>query len=229
MNQTSIFILLAVLLSNCNQQVSNVEDTSKDLIEGKIVYSVSGESTTSSWEFEVFFNPENAVIIEKYAHGAGQKYIYNKTENEILGLIDDAAFLGIKKDSYFIYYSEEELIKEELSSNYGDTIIINTQEYKEILGYKCRKSIIKHGNQVTVEMWTTNKIKPGIIYPWTPLVLQNLALEYELKKFGQTKRKYVVKSINDEKLISENFIHKVPDKYYLVVPASVYSLSLIHI
>lgn len=225
MNQASILIFLTILLSNCNGQTSTVKDPTKDLTEGKIVYTVSGESTTSSWELEIFFNPKNAVIKEKYARGAGRKYIYNKPANEILGLIDDAAFLGIKKDSYFIYYSQEDFIKKALSSNYGDTTIFKTQEYKDILGYKCQKLIIKHGNQVTVEVWITDKIKTGIIYPWTPLVLENLALEYEIKILGRTDRKYVIKSISDEKLNSEVFKHKIPDEYYLVVPASVYSIS----
>lgn len=212
-------------MSNCNGQISMVKDPTKDLFEGKIVYTISGEKTTPSWELEILFNPENAIIKQKYAQGAGRKYIYNKPANEILGLIDDAAFLGIEKDSYFIYYSQEDLIKNALLSNYGETTLIKTQEYKDILGYICQKSIIKHGNQVTVEVWTTDKIKTGIIYPRTPLVLEDLALEYEIKKLGITDRKYKIKSISDEKLDSEVFKHKVPDEYYLVVPASVYSIS----
>lgn len=216
-------LLTSILLTSCNGQVSTVKDPTVDLKEGKLTYSIYGEGTTSSWELEILFDQDNAVIKEKYARGAGRKYIYDKSSNEILGLIDDAAFLGIKKDSYFIYYTPEELVRQALSSNYGDTTIKVTKEFKDILGYKCQKSIIKHGDQVTVEVWLTDKIKPGIIYPWTPLTFDKIALEYEIKILGTTDRKYKIKSISDEKIDKIEFEHNVPDPYYLVIPVSVFS------
>jgi hypothetical protein len=198
-----------------------------DLTEGKLIYSISGEGTTSSWELEILYNQNNAVITEKYACGAGKKYIFDKKSNEILGLIDDASSLGFNKDSYFIYYTPEQLIQQALSSNYGDTTITVTQDFKDILGYKCQKLFIKHGNQVTVEVWLTDKIKPGIIYPWTPLTFDKLALEYEIKILGTIDRKYKIKSISDEKMDQKEFEQIVPDTYYLVIPASVFSIDSI--
>jgi hypothetical protein len=218
-------LLTIILLTSCNGQTSSVKDSTIELTEGKLTYIISGEGTTSSWELEVEFNQTNAVITEKYARGAGKKYIYDKKSNEILALIDDASFLGIEKDSYFIYYTPDLLIRNALSSNYGDTTIIKTKEYKNILGYKCQKLIIKHGNQVTVEVWVTDLIKTGIIYPWTPLTLEKTALEYEIKILGKTDRKYVIKTISDKKIESNNFEHNIPDKYYLIVPASIYSID----
>ncbi len=214
-----IILLSLVFLTSCNGPVSTVKDPTIDLKEGKLTYSVSGE-TASNWELEILFNQENAVIKEKYARGAGRKYIYDKKTNEILGLYDDVAIFGSGKDHYIIYYTPEELINTALSSNYGDTTITHTQEFKEILGYKCQKSIIAHGNQVTVEVWLTDKIRPGIIYPWTPLTFDKVALEYELKILGKTDRKYVIKSISDEPVESSEFEHVVPDDYYLIVPLS---------
>jgi hypothetical protein len=195
------------------------------LTEGKIAYYISGEGTTSSWELEILFVQDNALVKETYARGAVRKYIYDKKSNEILGLIDDASLFGINKDNYFIYYTPEELVRQSLSSNYGDTTITVTQEFKDILGYKCQKSIIKHGDQVTVDVWLTDKIKPGIIYPWTPLTFDKIALEYEIKILGTTDRKYKVKSISDEKIDKKEFEHIVPDPYYLVIPFSVFSID----
>ncbi len=212
-------------MTSCNGQVSTVKDTTVDLSQGKLTYSVSGEGTNSSWELEILFNKNNAIIKEEYARGAGRKYVYDKKSNEILGLISDAAWIGIEKDKYFIYYTPKELIQDALSSNYGDTIMNKTQEFKDILGYKCQKSIIKHGNQVTVEVWTTDKIKPGIIYPWTPLVYENIALEYEIKILGKTDRKYVIQTISDDKIDDKYFEHNIPDEYYLIVPASIFSID----
>lgn len=223
--KTLIIILTSILLTSCNGQVSTVKDPTIDLKEGKLTYSISGDGTTSSWELEILFDQDNAVIKEKYARGAGRKYIYDKKSNEILELIDDASSLGINKNNYFIYYMPEELVRQALSSNYGDTTISVTQEFKDILGYKCQKSIIKHGDQVTVEVWLTDKIKPGIIYPWTPLTFDKIALEYEIKILGTTDRKYEVKSILDEKIDKKEFEHIVPDPYYLVIPASVFSID----
>ena len=217
-------LLTLAFLTSCNGQVSTVKDPNSDLEEGKLTFSVSGE-TASNWELEILFNQENAVIKEKYARGAGRKYIYDKTTNEILGLYDDVAIFGTAKDQYIIYHTPEELIKLALSSNYGDTTITKTQEFKEILGYKCQKSIIAHGNQVTVEVWLTDKIKTGIIYPWTPLTFDKVALEYELKILGKTDRKYIIKSISDEPIESSEFEHVVPDDYYLVVPLSELSID----
>tara|TARA_B110000967_G_scaffold167570_1_gene176158 strand:+ start:257 stop:1279 length:1023 start_codon:yes stop_codon:yes gene_type:complete len=218
-------IFTAIILTSCNGQVSTVKDTSVDLSQGKLTYSISGEGTNSSWELEILFNENNAIINEEYAGGAGRKYIYDKNSNEILGLISDAAWIGIEKDKYFIYYTPKELIQNALSSNYGDTVINKTQEFKDILGYKCQKSIIKHGNQVTVEVWTTDKIKPGVIYPWTPLVYENIALEYEIKILGKTDRKYVIQTISDDKIDDKYFVHNIPDEYYLIVPASIFSID----
>lgn len=218
-------IFIVIILTSCDGQVSTVKDTSVDLSQGRLTYSISGENTNSSWELEILFNQDNAVIIEKYARGAGRKYIYDKQTKEILGLIDDVAWLGIEKANSLIYYTPDELISQALSSNYGDTVITKTKEFKKILGFKCQKSIIKHGNQVTVEVWTTDKIKPGIIYPWTPLIFESIALEYELKILGKTSRTYVIKSISDQKISLNEFIHTVPDAYSLVVPASVLSID----
>jgi len=105
------------------------------------------------------------------------------------------------------------------------TTITVTQEYKDILGYKCQKSIIKHGNQGVVEVWLTDKIKTGIIYPWTPLTFDKVALEYEIKILGTTERKYIIKSISDDKIDTKEFEHIVPDAYFLVVPVSVFSID----
>ncbi len=220
-------ILLALaFLTNCNGQVSTVKDPTLDLKEGKLTFSASGEAA-ANWEFKVLFDEDNAVIKEKYVRGAGRKYIYDKKTNEILGLYDDVDIFGTDKSQYIIYNTPEELINHALSSNYGDTTITKTQEFKNILGYKCQKSIITHGNQVTVEVWLTDKIKPGIIFPWTPLTFDKVALEYELKILGKTNRKYVIKSISDEPINSSEFEHIVPDDYYLVVPLSQFSIDSI--
>lgn len=96
-------LLTSIFLTSCNGQVSTVKDPTIDLNEGKLTYSISGEGTTSSWELEILFDQDNALVKETYARGAGRKYLYDKKSNEILGLIDDASSLGIKKDNYFIY------------------------------------------------------------------------------------------------------------------------------
>ena len=218
-------ILISIILTSCNGQTSTVKDPSVKLTEGRLTYSISGEGTVSSWELEILFNQDNVVINEVYARGAERRYIYDKKSNEILGLISDASWFGIEKAKYVIYYTPKELIQNALSSNYGDTVINKTQEFKDILGYKCQKSIIKHGNQVTVEVWTTDKIRSGIIYPWTPFVYENIALEYEIKILGKTDRKYVIKTISDDKIDDKYFEHNIPDEYYLIVPSSIYSID----
>lgn len=222
--KTLTILLALTFLTSCNGQVSAVKDPTSDLKEGKLTFSVSGETATN-WELEILFNQENALIKEKYAGGAGRKYTYDKKTNEILGLYDDVAIFGSNKKQYLIYHTPEELINLALSSNYGDTTISKTQEFKEILGYKCQKSIIEHGNQVTVEVWLTDKIRPGIIYPWTPLTFDKVALEYELKILGKTDRKYVIKSISYDSIDPYEFEHTVPDNYYLVVPLSQFSID----
>lgn len=216
---------LFICFSGCNEQVSTVKDPTAELKEGRLTYSISGEGTTSAWELEILFNPGHAVINEKFARGAARKYIYDKKANEILGLIDDAAALGISQDNYFIYYTQEDLVNNALSSNYGDTAIEVTQDFKDILGFRCQKYNIRHGVQVTVEIWLADKIRPGILYPWTPLTFENAALEYEIKILGKTDRCYKIKSISDEKIPPREFEHVVPDPYYLVVPASVFSID----
>ncbi|MBD81445.1 MAG: hypothetical protein CL840_21180 [Crocinitomicaceae bacterium] len=220
-----LILLIPLSHASCNNQGSTVKDTSVQITQGRLIYSISGEGTTSGWDLEVVFDQNNVRINEEYALTAKKTYIYDKKQNEILGLIDDFKLNRRFKDCYFIYYTSEELIDLALSSNYGDTSITTTQEFKEILGYNCQKSIIKHGNQVEVEVWTTDKIKPGILYPWTPLTFENVALEYEIKILGKVDRRYVIKSISDQSISQKNFEHQVPDEYNLVVPVSVFSLD----
>lgn len=205
---------------NCNAQ----KTITKELTNGSLVYNITGEGTTN-WELEIFFNSENTIIREQYATGGGRKYIFDKKSNEILGLYDDVGFPGSMRNSYIIYHTPKGLIRNALSSNYGDTTIIKTKEFKNILGYKCQKTIIEHGNQVTVEVWTTPKIKTGLLYPWTPLIFEDLALEYEIKILGEVDRRYEIKSISSEKIEEKEFQHSVPDDYYLNVPYSVFSLK----
>ena len=220
-------LFFSVIIFSCSSQSSTDTDPKIDLTEGKLIYSISGEGTSSSWELEILFNQNNAVIQERYAFGSGKKFIYDKKENEILGLIDDPLFFGIVKDRYIIYYTQQQLITESLSTTYGDTTIVETKEFKDILGYNCQKSIIKYGDQVVVEVWLTDKIKPGITYPWTPLTLDKIALEYEMKILGRTDRKYSIKSISCKKIDRIEFEHIVPEQYYLVVPASVFSTNIL--
>ncbi|GEM_PF-2643886 len=220
-----IFLLLSLYFNNCVGQTSKMINPKIDLLEGKLVYSISGEGTSSDWELEILYNQDNAVINEKYSQGAGSKYIYDKKSNEILSLIDDVASIVSKKENYIIYYTQEELITQALSSNYGDTTVLETQEFKEILGFKCQKTIIKHGDQAVVEVWLTDKIKPGVLYPWTPLTFGKVALEYELKILGDTERKYQIKSISNEQIDESEFKHVVPDSYYLIIPVSIFSIN----
>ena len=220
-----LILLISLAVVSCNTQNSTIQDTSIPLTKGRLVYSVSGEGTTSGWDFEVVFDSDKARINEGFALTASKTYIFDKTSNEILGLINEFQLNRKLKESSLIYYTSEELINLALSSNYGDTSVTVTQDFKEILGYKCQKSIIKHGNQVEVEVWTTDKIKPGIIYPWTPLIFENVALEYEIKILGKVDRKYVIKSISNEDIEQKEFQHMVPDEYNLVVPAAVFSLD----
>ena len=107
MRKLKIFILVIILAIGIRQEISANEtgsDAAVDLREGRITYSISGESTTSKLELEILFNANNAVIREQYARRATRKYLYDKNSNEIMGLIDDVSWLGIQKQSYLIYY-----------------------------------------------------------------------------------------------------------------------------
>lgn len=223
--RTLTLLLIASILTSCNGQESTVSDPSKDLTEGELVYSISGEYTTSGWGFDVQFDSNNVRINEKNTLTASRTYIFDKTSKEILALINDFKLNRKLKDSYFIYYTPQEFVRLGLSSNYGDTVKTITQEFKNILGYKCQKTILKLGRQATVEIWTTNKIKTGIIIPRTPLSFENVAFEYELKIEGRIYNRYVIKSISDKKIPKKDFEHIVPDEYFQVVPVSVFSLD----
>ena len=46
-----------------------------------------------------------------------------------------------------------------------------------------------------------------------------------IKILGKTDRKYVIKTISNNKIELNNFEHIIPNEYYLIVPASVYSID----
>jgi hypothetical protein len=236
MKQTLIFFITIILAScnglfsteknksSCDEQLSTVKSTSVDLREGRLTYCISGESTPG-WELEIEFDADNVFIKEKYARGAGRTYTFDKKAKEVLGLIDDVAIFGTEKESYLIYYTPQELIRQ--LSYYYDFGIIETQEFKEILGYKCQKFDISLGNQTTVVAWITDKIKTGIIYPFTPLGYKHVALEYELSVLGKLEKKYVINTIEDKTSSKNIFDHNVPDEYYMIVPNSEFDLDSI--
>lgn len=220
-----VLALMCLILLSCKGRKTSGQRVEGRLKEGTLVYAISGQATTRQWEMTVQFDSGNAVITEKFARGAGRKFICDKRRDEILCLYDDAESLGISKASYFLYATQEQLIRQAMSSHYGDTTISVTQEFKDILGYKCQKYIIRHGDQVTVEVWLTDLIEVGVIYPWTPLTFSKVALEYELKILGATERHYKIESISQAPIDKKEFEHTVPDEYSLIIPICTFSID----
>jgi hypothetical protein len=222
---TSLFAIMTIcLLFGCSHRTTNVKDTSIPLVAGKLVYDMYISGTTLRNAFEVQFDENNVRINEKYVL-ASKTYIYEKATNEILTLYTEAHPRTGVENRYLSYMTSEEMINEALHHSYGDTSVRVTSEYKTILGYKCRKTVILHGGQVIVFVWTTDKIKTGLKLPWTPLTFSETALEYELKVLGDVDTRYTIKSISETRNDAVAFKHVVLDSFFLIVPMNVFSLD----
>ena len=223
----SIFLTLllaTIVLINCRGQEAVTNNISKDLIEGELIYTASGPTSVPGWSFDVQFNSSNVKINEAYSSSVSRTNLVDKNSKEVLALYNEPAGKN-KQERYLIYCTIEEMQKEAKSSSYGDTVKTITQEFKTIMGYRCQKTIFKLGDQVTIELWTTDKIRAGVTLPYTPLTLENVALEYDMKILGSTDRKYVIKSISDKHIPEQEFEPIVPDGYNMIVPADVFSLD----
>lgn len=215
-------IIIILILLNIHL-VLNSEETKSELYEGKLVFTVIPTGFYNVWEFEVLFNKENIKIFEKYSLNTSKTLVYNKNNNDILRLYKERTLNSDKTTDFFNFCSQEELIFDANHNNNQDTIIIETSETKDILGYECYKTIIKRGKQVEYELWVTDKIKLGLVYPWTPLHFENIALEFEERVLGESRRKYKIKSISNTQIPIEEFSQNIPDDYFLIIPISYFS------
>ncbi len=230
-----ILPLITIVWLGCNGQTSAVSDSSKDIIEGHLVYDIS--KSAKGMAFEVEFNAKNVKIYERNSLMPYKIYIVDKRIKEVLSLypgitykinpkdFSDVSLKSNPKENLFFYQTSEEMELQAMSSNYGDTLKTVTQEFKTIHGYRCQKIILHLGEQVTVEAWVTDKIKTGVILPGTPLAFENAALEYETKILGSVDSRFVIRSISDKSINDKEFEHAVPDDYNLLVPAAVFSLD----
>lgn len=220
---------IAALITSCNSGNANIKEISQPLLEGKLVYDVTVYDLTMKNSFEIIFNKDN-VRINRKSKGTSMTLIYEKASNEILSLYTDFVTKQNDKPCNFFYLTPDELWNIEGGNYNNDVTVDSTKEYKEILGYKCRKIVLRPrehgiGEQETVEVWMTDRIVPGLKLPQSPLNFNNVVLEYESKVFGETITKFVVRSISIEKSDSGVFEQTVPDSFYMVVPTAVFSLD----
>lgn len=210
-------ILLTVTTSSCqNKEEKTTNNTI--LKKGHLVYEYKAVGMTLGFDFK--FDEENVRINQSFISNISKIKLINKNIGEVLHLNKDS-----KTNAHFFYSSIQRMIALQKGSTYGDTIVTKTKEYKNLLGYKCNKTILNFGKQVEVVLWTTDKIKTGIIFPNTPLTLDETALEYEMKILGETRNHYIIKSIKDISSNDKDFISNIPDEYSLIVPNSIYSLE----
>lgn len=212
-----IIILITSITSSCQNKEGN-PIKENILHKGHLVYDYKISGTTLGFDFK--FNKESVRVNEYFIYDISSVTLIDKKNGEVLHLNKRS-----KDDAQLSFSSIDRMILLERGSAYGDTIITKTKEFKNLLGYKCNKTIMSLGKQVEVILWTTDKIKTGITFPNSPLSLNETALEYEMKILGQTNRHYKIKSIEDIPINDKDFEQNIPDEYKLIVPAYVYSLS----
>ena len=147
---TVFFLAGCDLFSSLRSKKLDVKDTSIPLTSGSLIYTVSG-SGALNWKFEVFFDSNHSFVKRKFAMGTKRNSILDKKNDEILNLHRE---FPAKK--FVIFSNQKELIHQEMSTTYGKPILTETEETKEIMGYKCKKIIVKHGSQVEEIFWVTS-------------------------------------------------------------------------
>lgn len=94
-----------------------------------------------------------------------------------------------------------------------DTIVYRSEETKDILGYTCKKVVMKVGKDETI-FWTTDQIAKSQGFGTLDKYLSGAVLEVESKNQVFTYR-FNATEIQNTCTLSENEIPKLPDGYHL--------------
>lgn len=168
------------------------------------------------WQFNVKFDSSNVKIWRKFTDDFYETRIINKNNKEVLLLKSES------KNKYTFYVSTSTMLNMDMSSNYGDTSIIITDEHKDILGYDCYKVEMDFGGQANALLWVTDSLTPGVIIPETPLSMEAAALEYRFESPTQISE-FKAKDVAHKSETIDNT--SIPDEYLLIVPVSVFELN----
>lgn len=168
-------------------------------------------------QFEVTYDNETVNLFNQFSKNSNEWRSINKIANEVTYLYAE------RQDSTLFYTDIETMMSMDMSSHFEDTTINATRNHKYILGYKCYKIEMSFGlNDQTVEMWLTDKLNCGVIFPGTPLCSELVALEYTLKEYDKTTI-YKAKSVD----ITQDKVQPLTilDGYKLIVPISEFDVS----
>lgn len=188
--------------------------------EGKVVYDISFPDLPAEMkqyesmmpkEMTMFIN-ENFTRIEQ-ASAMGNTVIINDNKSKTSTMLMDMMGnkMGIKS-------TEEDLSKKDASTEFKVT---ETEETKDVAGYKCKKSVIsftdKDGEEKSFDMYTTTEItNDGAKWSNKQMSgVKGFPLEYMMKQQGMT-MKFSAKSVKKEKVGKS--LAQIPAEYKLMSP-----------
>lgn len=193
------------------------------MVEGSISYKVEltdpiTKEVNRNWQFRVEFNSKYTRVFKQH-----QK---NNFEIMIVDKIGENALFLSTQEGYnsSAYLKNKDVILMYGSSNFGDTTVQLTDEYKKIKGFNCRKMVLDLGGQATATYWITEEIAVGINLPGTPLSFGKVALECVFEDPSITTT-YNADVIEKKMPLADLFDMTIPDPYELIVPLGVYSLE----
>ncbi len=195
----AFFLLAKIALAQPNAEFKTAESSS---FEGKLVYSISYQSSKDKDETYLSQLPEKTTLIVKnnmsridqtLAGGARQAYISDSEDNSSILLMN---FLGRE---FQVRINGENIVKLEPMK---ELEIIYADGEKTIKGYHCQKAIAIKGLD-SLEVYYTKQIQTKSIIPQLAK-LDGCPLEYEYIS-GNLKMKYTCISIENMNIEPSEF------------------------
>jgi hypothetical protein len=214
MNNLLLCLLTSITFIHSLQAQTKHPTLEKAHLIYKVSYSNLYTGVNHRWKISIAFDKENVRINETLYNNTNRIRIIDKAAKEVLYLENKSASYSTVQQ--MVYWAQS-----------GDSGVIMKQEepeYKEILGYKCKKTVLDIGQRRTRTFWTTSRINTGLVLPGSPLQFEETALEFIMEEPGSIFR-YTIDSINDVPDPATYFMNTPPDEYSIIVPGSVFSLN----
>lgn len=185
----------------------------KPLTEGKVVFAISYPDMEMDAQMMAMMPTESSVFFKgamsrtelNMGMGISSSSIMNSKTGEIIALTD---MMGSKSA---MKMTADDIKKSKETPD--KPVITLTTETKTIVGYNCKKAIVKSGETSSLEVFYTDKISSSTAAALDWKEIKGFPMEYYLDQNG-LKMKFTAKSVSPEKVSDDLFL--IPKDYKLV-------------
>lgn len=185
----------------------------KPLNEGKIVFAITYPDMEMDAQMLAMMPTESVVFIKgamsrtelTMGMGISSSSIMNSKTGEVIALTD---MMGSKSA---MKMTADDVKKSKKTDD--KPVITLTSETKNIVGYTCKKAVVKSGETTSLEVYYTDQISSTTAATLEWKEIKGFPMEYFLDQNG-LRMKFTAKSVSPEKVSDDMFT--IPKEYKLV-------------